>query len=312
MGRPVPSKHLGNTHPHSIKVSAWTAGESAGPAAGFIKTQKSDRNFVCFTANSGPNFANAVLCTLTNGAPTAQGQASLRCFPYGADGSSSGVGATANAWVGLVGGNVYTDIYGVSYGGAGYAVNDKVSFNIGTNNQIGNLTVSAVSGNGAVASFSVANTGVYVTLPISIANVVPSSTTGNGTGLQASLNFGVTNVSVITGGTGYSTGNVQIDFQSTADLDFGVDATATAVIGNAIVGNIASITVNTLGSGYTVVPTVEVINTSNGAVEYVARLSSRRVITWGGNCYRWYPAGDPISNSGTSGNILTQCNLDTL
>jgi len=318
MGRPVNKKHFGNSNPHSIKVTAWTAGETSGGAAGYIKRQNSDRSFVCFTANVGAqivgqDYTNATMCTLSN-VITAQGQATLRCFPYGADGSTAGTGATANAYVGLNAANVYTDAYGVTYGGTGYNVNDVLSFNIGTNNQIGNLTVSKVSGTGSVVSATVANTGIYTALPTTPGNINVFTQTGVsanclGVGAQFAVSFGVSNVVVTAGGTGYTTGNVLIDFAPVADEDFGTDATATAVIGNATIGNISSVTVNTTGSGYYTIPTVEVINTTTGAFEYVARLSERRVITFGGNCYRWYSAGHPITNVG---NVLTQCNLDTL
>lgn len=84
--------------------------------------------------------------------------------------------------------------------GTGYAVNDVITVSGGVFNTACTLTVSAVSGTGAITGLNLTSTGDYTTYAAS-----PAATTGgHGTGATVTLNFGITKVVVTTPSSGYA------------------------------------------------------------------------------------------------------------
>jgi len=291
MGRPVNPKFFGNVNTNSIIVSTWTNGDT-GANVGFIVKQRSDDRFVTSTSMNTPTS-----CNLVNGVAniTAPGMASIKVFPYGADGAVITPASLTVASVKLVGAKIGQDAFGAPTAGSGYSVNDVLTVVGGTFSTSAQITVNSVSATGGINTFTVSRAGSYSVVPNP--DVDAPVTGGTGLGAEFTLSLGINAITIGTAGAGYS--NVRVAFGPTGE--FGVDATATATTGN--LGNIASVTINSAGSGYLTVPTVAVIDTALGAHEHVARLSSKRVHTIEGNVYRWYPAGYPI--------VSGQANLDT-
>ncbi len=273
MGRPVNSKYFGNTHTHSINVTAWTKYDTAGNA-GFIAAQNSDRRFRCTTATGTD------MCVLVNGAPAAAGEMSLQAFPI------AGSGATATANLAIVSATVVN-------GGANFATGDTLTVYGGTLAPGANAAVLTVTGNanGAITTVSVTNEAAqnYLALPaMTDANVSATSGNGNISLTSFDLVAGVGSVVLDTAGTGY-VAPVIVAFSGGG----GSGASGTANIdGN---GNITSVSLTANGSLYTSAPTVTF--ESEGNPLYIQRLSNKRVITFGNVAYPWLPKGVPATDT---------------
>lgn len=261
MGRPVNSRYFGNTKEHTIILSAWTSHDVA-PAAGYIKKQDSDDQFVATTA------AGTSLCLLVNGAPTGPGQASLEVFPVIASGS----GAAGNANLKVVSATL-------SASGAEYEAGDVLTLAGGTKTTAATITVGTVNANGAILTYTLGNVAdqAYTALPKLVADSV---TGGEGTGATFNLSFGIESINLTSGGINYPSVEVEIS-QSGSTVDPIVTATTAANV-------VTSTTVVESGAGFTSIPSVNFVSTST--TEYVKRLSNNRVITWQGNVYDWFPS----------------------
>ena len=92
----------------------------------------------------------------------------------------------------------------IGAGGAGYAINDKVTFPNGVV-----FTVSAVTG-GAVTAVTVSNAGSITAGPIPANPVAMISTTGAGTGLTLDIVYGLGPLNITKSGSGYTAATATI------------------------------------------------------------------------------------------------------
>jgi hypothetical protein len=121
---------------------------------------------------------------------TASG-AGYSSIPAASTGGGGGGGATFSLAM-----NVQAAV--VANGGTGYAVGNSLSV-VGGTGAAAVLTVSAVSG-GAITAVTIANAGSYTALPTNPASV----TGGSGTGATFNLTYSLGTISVVGGGSGYT------------------------------------------------------------------------------------------------------------
>jgi hypothetical protein len=150
---------------------------------------------------------------------------------------------------------------------------------------------SAVTTSGVNATFnigwglnavSVTNAGDYSVIP---ANPVSLSVVGSGVGGTINVTYSVSSVKVTAAG---------IDYDIPPNVVFSTgNATATALLSST---SVASVTVDSGGSGYTAKPTVSL--TTNGTAGYARKITDNIVHTFDGKQYKWLLEGNTLPGPG--------------
>jgi len=171
--------------------------------------------------------------------------------------SSVGVGATASIKLKLT-------ALTITAGGTGHVVNDVITLTGGTFTSAIQVRVATVGGGGAITGVSLVTGGSYSVLPTN--PVAQGSTTGVGIGATfTSTAWNLESISVLTSGSGY--GNAAINITG------GGSPTITgAAIANLVAGVVNSITVSIPGAGYTLMPSIAVVDVpAGGTISFVPR-----------------------------------------
>lgn len=266
MGRPLKKSLFGPlaTTGQQIQVDAWVIGDvQARP--GFIVSQKGSHSYIVDTTAAGGLIGK---CSLVNTAATAQGQMTLKVFPFGAA-QGSGAAATAKLRVKTI---------AINAAGTGYAANDVVTVSTGTGTRA-TATVNTVDGSGAVTGLTLLAAGSYTAVP-SLTGVATTVAPTGGTGLTVNLTLELDTLVLSSGGADYTGASVTLTGNGTA--------TAT-VVG----GVVTALSVVNRGT-YTTIPTVTIAEVSSGAVEFASKLTAHRVATFLDNVYVWRLQGQAI------------------
>ena len=268
MGRPI-NKHLINliaTTGQQIQVSAWVPGDSQA-RVGSILRQRSTNSYVVDTTATGGAIGK---CTLVNTTAAAEGQMTVKVFPFGAP---EGTGATLGAV------HMRVKTVAINAAGSGYAPGDVITV-VGGTGTAATATVDTVDGLGAITGITLLALGDYTVLP-SVTGAATTVAPAGGTLATVDLTFEVLSVGVSAGGVDYQA--VTITFGSGT-------ATAHGVVTS---GALTSVVIDTRGS-YTVIPTVAVAAVSTAVVEYAKKIAAHLVSTFIGNVYKWRLQPDVI------------------
>lgn len=208
--------------------------------------------------------------------------------------------------------------------GTGYAQGDYFIFSGAGFTTNANVVVSSVDLNGNITALSISTAGVY-TSPTLRTDPVTANTAVTSAGVNATFNLGwglnavsVTNAGdysaipanpvALTGsalGTGgtinvtYSVSSVQVtaagaEYDVAPNVVFSTgNATATAVLNS---GSVASVGVDSGGSGYTAKPTVNL--TTTGTAGYAQKITDHIVHTFDGRQYKWLLEGNNLPGPG--------------
>lgn len=219
-----------------IATAKFTSGKTAAtpwsnqgilivdPVAGYYDWNVTAANTL---TNLSGQVINPVMNTSLPGSPYV-----VRVIDTGGSGSGASIGYSFTA--------ISVQINGASTG-SGYAVGDVIFANGGTlttstaaplaqQNQPTAITVTTVSGSGAITAISVQNAGFYYIRPSS-PNV---ATGGSGTGASILLVYGPTSPYIISPGSGYVTPQVQYFLGSWFNTNFITLGTSGTVFGTAI------------------------------------------------------------------------------
>ncbi|VVC06082.1 Uncharacterised protein [uncultured archaeon] len=275
MGRPLNrQKYFEVTAPHQIQATIWGANDT-GSTAGYLSGQNSSHRFKATTANG------TSIATLVNGSGNlVSGTSFVEVFP---EGSYPTLSATGTAALKALNATVIVN------GGRNYAVGNYLNLTGGTYTNAANVSVTAVNasnGNAVTAvSAPVAGTQGYTVLPANVADIAMTTVTGNGTGATIGFNFGVESANITFGGAGYTNANVVVEGATVAPTFANPTVTGGVVsTGAVVVTSPGVVNVN---------PVIDVEDMS-GATEYVNTISSKYVVTYQGNVYRWLPKGAEI------------------
>ena len=137
-------------------------------------------------------------------------------------------------------------------GGSNYNVGDIITIAGGTGTAATAEVLSTATTPGAIASFRLISSGIYTALPGS-SNVTTTSDSEFGNGATFDITYKVNSVEITNGGTGYSLVSVRIIPDAADTSGEGAFGTAT-VTGGVITG----ITIDDPGSGFTLLPTLNV------------------------------------------------------
>ena len=208
--------------------------------------------------------------------------------------------------------------------GTGYAQGDYFIFSGAGFSTNANVVVSSVGRSGEITGLSVSAAGVYTSATLR-ADPVTANTAVTTGGASATFNFGwgLNTVSVAnagdysaipanpislagsvagTGGTINVTYSISTVKVTAAGIDYDIppnvvfstgNATATALLSST---SVASVTVDSGGSGYTAKPTVSL--TTNGTSGYARKITDSIVHTFDGRQYKWLLEGNNLPGPG--------------
>lgn len=266
MGRPLKKSLFGPlaTTGQQIQVDAWVIGD-VQVRPGFIVSQKGSHSYIVDTTAAGGLVGK---CSLVNTVAAAQGQMTLKVFPFGA---AQGAGAVATA-------RLRVRTIAINAAGAGYAVNDIVTVLTGTGTRA-TATVNTVNGSGAVTALTILTRGSYTVVPTLTAAATSVLPTG-GTGLTVNVTLELDTLVLSSGGADYTGARVTLTG----------NGTATATVAGGVVTALSVVNRGT----YTAIPTVTIAEVASGVVEFAKKLTAHRVATFLDNVYVWRLQGQAI------------------
>ncbi len=270
MGRPVNKRNFGNpSDPGSQITVTITNGGTA-----HILRQRSNRIFE--VSDDGSGSPGRVLLVNDTTPAVSEGAIIIRV------GTAPGENASASSSLSIIA-SVLTNA------GAGWNVNETITFSTGTASEGAVITVNSVVGEeppGPIGTFTVTTSGIYSVIPNTDENGNTSGS-GEGTGATFELGWGVGNVVVTTGGTGYDEFNrpsIAIGGNAAVSFLAGESGITVDVI------QPGGVNVDTVGSGYTTPPNVTIIRPiTDGTLEIVKTLHNNTARTFQGNSYKWSP-----------------------
>jgi hypothetical protein len=195
----------------------------------------------------------------------------------------------------------------VSAVGNNYRIGDILSV-VGGIGSATTLVVAQIGAGGSVVTVNINSSGDYSTLP-SLNGATTVATPGGGTGCTVNLAMGLSTVTVLNGGSGY-TGYPRVSIVSGS----GVGATATA---NLIAGTVSTITVTAPGTGYNSIPSVSFTSGENAtAIAILQPTGVGNIILSdnGGNTYETVPSVTVSAHGGgaTAGQVYVRASAVTL
>ena len=226
---------------------------------------------ITFSTNTN-DFANSALANISF-YPNA-GISSVTMYSAGSGYGNSSVITMANSQTGSgFVGNVYLGVINARLvnAGSGYVKGNVLTIVGGTTraaSYMANIYIDSVIGySGAINSFHILSAGQYIYTPTNtsaVSTICYTDVSNSTTSAVFDLSFGVSNVSILNPGSGYST-------FTTANIYYPGGAGATGTVSRTINGiaTFASTSVVNLGQGYIDVPTVTVtdlLGSGSGAV----------------------------------------------
>ncbi len=270
MGRPVNKRNFGDPSDPGSQIEVTIA--NGGTA--YILRQRSTRRFEI--SDDGTGVPGVVPLVNDTTPAVKEGAIIIRV------GDSPGEAGAASSELTIVSS-------ALTNGGTGWSVNESITFSTGTSVEAAIIRVDSVTSEGPIGpigTFTVTSPGFYTVIPNTDENG-DTSGSGEGSGAAFELGWGVGNVVVTTGGTGYSESDrpsIAIGGSSAVSFKAGESGISAGVI------QASGVQVDAAGSEYITPPGVSIIRPiADGSLEIVRTLYNRTAHTFQGNTYKWSP-----------------------